>query len=1090
MSSVVLLYFRQGDESWQEFILEEGESIVGRGEECELKIDDKEISRNHLKLLKSGDDVWVMDMNSENGTRLDGVHIQASRHVSVRVGQEIQIGHVVLKIQIRDQISQEILQRTEPHPERYDPATDPILSFSDFVIKYSKGDGVWEEVPLSLGDNIVGRLFGSDLLLDDHMISRRHARITAAKDTVIIVDLGSTNGTQVNGQPLSPRQPFVLQEDHLVSIGNYSLQVEKKKKVESQQKTKVGGFGEVLSPEEKLALQGSMWDFRALDFQKIEKVTIGRNEDNDIVLEHPLVSRYHALIEKMGTRFRLIDLNSTNGVFVNGVRIQKESWLTDGDQVTIGASDFVLIGSNLQRQAEFGLQLEAQHINQYVSKDLNLLKDIDISIKPMEFVALVGMSGAGKTTLLNALSGYWPASEGQVLVNGINLYEYYEFFRNDIGYVPQENIVHNELTPASSLDYVARLRLPPDTTVAERGMIVDEVLKNLELTERRDIQISKLSGGQVKRVSIGVELLTKPRLFFLDEATSGLDPGTEYEMMKLLRRLADQGRTVVLVTHATKNVMLCDKVLFLTRGGHLAYFGPPEKGLEYFNQYRTTREQREKLMEFDDIYIILNDEKRGEPAEWGKRYKESQVYRTMAEEKPSAHGKLIQQDIQPASKKVKRKVSNLRQFLILSSRNLKILLQDKVSLVLMLALAPTIGMDFMWGPNLFDPVIGDANKIITMWFMASLTTVLVGTITSVREIVKEREIYKRERAVNLNIAPYVFSKIWIGVVLALYQAGMILLMKMLFVRPEMPSIMSYPALYLTLLLGTLCGYFIGLTISAIAPNQNAALLLIIAALVPQFLFAGALLPLDLIPGGEMISFIMPTRWSFETFIKINGLGDQLEHDPYWEMEKNQRNKLTIEQKQDSPCMGESIFTACANFPGILSPDFYDDAAILALAAPKPEEPPMPTPFPSPTPLPTPTQLPSPTPNPTPENPLDMANYMDIQQEQGAEYQDQIMAQMETYRKDMEAQGEEYSDLRSFQGDEYQDLMQRYGDEREKWQEDREKAISSAEGMLGHIYDNYSRAFKGSIITRWLIMVGLMFFLISVVLVSQKRKDVV
>ncbi|MBW8012772.1 MAG: ABC transporter permease [Chloroflexi bacterium] len=175
------------------------------------------------------------------------------------------------------------------------------------------------------------------------------------------------------------------------------------------------------------------------------------------------------------------------------------------------------------------------------------------------------------------------------------------------------------------------------------------------------------------------------------------------------------------------------------------------------------------------------------------------------------------------------------------------------------------------------------NKIITMWFMAALTTVLVGAISSVREIVKENDIYKRERAVNLNIAPYVYSKIWIGFVLALYQAGMLLIMKILFVRPEMSSIMGYPALYLTLFLGTLCGYFIGLAISAIAPNQNAALLLIIAALVPQFLFAGALLPLDLIPSGETISIFMPTRWTFESFIKISGLGDQLAEDSYWAM---------------------------------------------------------------------------------------------------------------------------------------------------------------------------------------------------------------
>src|SRR5262249_32093625 len=196
----------------------------------------------------------------------------------------------------------------------------------------------------------------------------------------------------------------------------------------------------------------------------------------------------------------------------------------------------------------------------------------------------------------------------------------YDLFRGEIGYVPQRDIVHMELTPQSALDYAAQLRMPPDTTRAERQGRVQEVLADLDLGERKSAPISQLSGGQLKRVSIGVELLTKPRLFFLDEPMSGLDPGTEYEMMKLLRQLADQGRTVVLITHATKNVMLCDKVAFLARGGYLSYFGPPDAALAYFDQYRTARERREKEMEFDDIYSILDDPRRGTPAEWAARF--------------------------------------------------------------------------------------------------------------------------------------------------------------------------------------------------------------------------------------------------------------------------------------------------------------------------------------------------------------------------------------------------------------------------------------------------------------------------------------
>jgi ABC-type multidrug transport system ATPase subunit len=116
-----------------------------------------------------------------------------------------------------------------------------------------------------------------------------------------------------------------------------------------------------------------------------------------------------------------------------------------------------------------------------------------------------------------------------------------------------------ELTIYQALDYAAQWRMPSDTTKEEREKRVMEVLADLDLTHRKDVQISGLSGGQQKRVSIGVELLTKPGLFFLDEPTSGLDPGTETALMQLMRRLADQGRTIILITHATKNVMLADR---------------------------------------------------------------------------------------------------------------------------------------------------------------------------------------------------------------------------------------------------------------------------------------------------------------------------------------------------------------------------------------------------------------------------------------------------------------------------------------------------------------------------------------------------
>src|SRR6266498_5058454 len=184
-----------------------------------------------------------------------------------------------------------------------------------------------------------------------------------------------------------------------------------------------------------------------------------------------------------------------------------------------------------------------------------------------------------------------------------------------------------ELTIYQALDYAAQLRMPADTSAEERHKRVTEVLQDLDLLHRQDVQISRLSGGQQKRVSIGVELLTKPGLFFLDEPTSGLDPGMETELMRLMRRLADQGRTIIMVTHATKNVMLADKVVFLARGGYLTWFGPPEEALAYFDKFRSERDRRANPMEFDYIYTLLDQEELGSGADWAQRFRKDPAYR-------------------------------------------------------------------------------------------------------------------------------------------------------------------------------------------------------------------------------------------------------------------------------------------------------------------------------------------------------------------------------------------------------------------------------------------------------------------------------
>jgi ABC-type multidrug transport system ATPase subunit len=495
------------------------------------------------------------------------------------------------------------------------------------------------------------------------------------------------------------------------------------------------------------------------------------------------------------------------------------------------------------------------------------LQDISLAILPREFVALVGVSGAGKSTLMNALAGFWPASEGRVLVNETDLYQSFDAFRTDLGYVPQDDIIHKELTAGQALDYAARLRLPGDTTKDERKKAVTEELETLALQDRKDVRVGSLSGGQRKRVSIGVERLTRPGLFFLDEATSGLDPGTENRLMRLLRQLADDGQTIVLITHATKNVVLCDQVIFLAKGGNLAYFGPPAQALEFFG-----------VAEFDEIYEKLEFER--SPEAWADDYRQSPQYAHYVagrlgdtrDAKPDGlPATAVAEAGRPVVKSQVKRPSALNQLGVLVSRYLKIIASDRTNLILMLLIAPVLGaMDLIaWDRQVYDPVEGDASHVMVMLFLAAIIPFLVGALSSVREIVKEKAIYRRERTVNLRIVPYLLSKVAVGFVFALYHAAALLVLKLVAIDFSHLAVASLALYYLLLVLAVLSGVMWGLLISALAPREEQAMLLVIVVVVVQMVFSGGILPLSQLgAAGEGLGYITSSKWALEAMVEV------------------------------------------------------------------------------------------------------------------------------------------------------------------------------------------------------------------------------
>lgn len=897
------------------------------------------------------------------------------------------------------------------------------------------------EFPIDRDSIAIGRAPDNDLVLNDPLVSRHHARLTQKGNRYILRDLDSRDGTYVNGEKLAPAVPRDLQPGDCMSIGDRELRFYIESESPATQITPDDAATVVSQLPENVGMPAGV---ESINLRDRAKFAIGRAAENDKVIGHPSVSRFHAQMYRESGSIYLVDLNSTNGTFVNGKQIQKKHALKVGDSISIGPWRLSLnIDETLTSVNDEGnLRLDALHLNKIVvDKDKqrkNLLNDISLSIQAREFVVIAGVSGGGKSTLLDALNGFRPATGGQVLVNGASLYGNFNAFRAQIGYVPQKDIVHLELTVAQALDYAARLRMPADTTSGERQERVSEVLEELRLSERRDVTIANLSGGQLKRVSIGVELLAKPSLFFLDEATSGLDPGTEKELMRQLRRLADDGLTILLITHATENVTLCDRVVFLAKGGNLAYFGPPDDAVDYFG-----------VSKFNDIYDEVESRP---PLEWQQQYRESPFYQEYVQKRQQDLELLQQESVlrpqqQAPGSQVKR-VSAWRQFWILCERNLTIIRRDRASLILMLAIAPILGfLDFFtWDRQLFGAESGDAGQAITMLFTTALIAVMVGSLSTMREIVKERDIYRREHAVGLQLVPYLLSKVGVSVVLAIYQAAVFLLFKVLAV--DLPTGLGVLAsFYLTLFLAALSGMVMGLLVSAISPNPNIAPLLTIIFLVPQITFGGGVLPLHALGvPGLVINHLSLTKWSFESLVTISSLGTDVANDKCWQMPEEERKDLDATAKGDCDCLGETVFKSC-EFPGIEAQ--YDPAVD----------------------------------EPEPEKPLDPGTPPDPPEEP----ESRSFAAQQQYQDDLE---EYRQDINIYQGriEAYQEEIDRWQDRYGEWKENYESAIGEAEGIIGRFHKDYGNAFAVKVGSHWAILAGLILAMFGILWRIQARKD--
>lgn len=675
-----------------------------------------------------------------------------------------------------------------------------------------------------------------DIVLDSSVVSGVHGKIKRENGSVYFADLDSTNGSYI----MSSGRYIKLKENRYVGPLREGMMF------------LLGGKNKKEAAKETILMivtsEADGKGYRKYPLFE-EEYIIGKDKDCDIVFSHPAVSHKHARIFRKDGKAYVEDLNSTNGVFVNGIVIHGTREIHEKDIIQIGLNLIIYSCETLLCKTETdGIQLTMDGLVKKVDHGKKtILSNVNCTIESNDFVAIVGGSGAGKSTLLKTLGGYDKFYEGDVYYNGISLKRHYNVLKNIIGYVPQEDIVFENLTLKKMLYYTAKLKMPDKVSKREIEDRIQKVLRLVELTDHQNTMIRNLSGGQKKRASIAVELLADPGMFFLDEPTSGLDPGTEQKLMRVLNRLSKtQGKTIVMVTHTTQSLDLCDKIIFMGKKGRLAFMGTPEEAKMFFGT--------ESLIE---IYNLLEEnteiwaeqfERFNQPPEISSEKEESKV------EKP------------------KRK-SAIKQLITLTARYGELVKNDlpRLGLLMIQPILIAILIKIVAGDDVFD-IYEPTQQIL---FTFSCSGIWIGIFNTIQEVCKERAIVKREYMSNLRLTTYILSKYFIQFLISLVQT-FIFVGLFTVLMGDLPSkgvvLPCFIEMFITMWLTIYSSSALGLLVSSVMKNGDRAMAVSPFLLIIQLLFSGILFSLK--GTSEVISYVTVSRWSVEAMgnvIDLNGL---------------------------------------------------------------------------------------------------------------------------------------------------------------------------------------------------------------------------
>ena len=690
----------------------------------------------------------------------------------------------------------------------------------------------------------IGRSLDATFRIEDSSISRIHASLSydELQKTWIYTDSKSANGSFVKGVRINS---ILISGPIDIQLGDNSFSVTISLDINHDVPKSVAS-GSVLAATD---------------------VVIGKAADAAFIVTDVLASRHHARLITLENSLILEDLGSTNGTFLNG-KLIRTSPVREGDIITVGNTDLTIRNGHLdflRSQSEKTGGLYANNLEFEIKGGRKLLSGIDVRLAPGSLTAVIGPSGAGKSTFLKAIAGVNKPTGGTVTFDGFNVYKNFDVVSSRIGMVPQDDVLHTTLKLNTALNYAAKLRLRVDGGKSERRAQVNRVIERLELETNRTTTINKLSGGQRKRASVALELLTEPSLLILDEPTSGLDPAMDRQVMKTLRELANDDRAVLVVTHSVAQLDLCDDVLVLAPGGMPAYYGPPRGISAYFG---TT--------DWADIFALIKEDP------------EASYQRYLAQNPKAVESA---PEVVTESKAVNRVgVPWLSQFFTMCSRQVSLVFADFGYLMFLLLLPVIVGLLILVVPG--SSGLGAADNVSPaepsqLLAMLVIGSAFMGASVSIRDLVGERPIYLRERAVGLSISAYLGSKLLVFGLFSWFMAGMLTYVTLLAKPAPIQAVyFDSPALELFFALGltAMASLATGLLLSSLVKSSEQVMPLFVVFIMAQLVLNGGLLQITAGSLVDQLSTVVIARWGFAmsaSSVNLAAISPSLDEDSLW-----------------------------------------------------------------------------------------------------------------------------------------------------------------------------------------------------------------